>query len=67
MATIFVAVNAQAHVSSVNDAIVRVAIYLTLGFTVASGIHYLLTLPQRAGQHSSDEAAPVTSESAKRE
>ncbi|MGD0697835.1 MAG: CDP-alcohol phosphatidyltransferase family protein [Terriglobia bacterium] len=67
MATIFVAVNAQAHVSSVNDAIVRVAIYLTLGFTVASGIHYLLTLPQRAGQRSSDEAAPATSESAKRE
>lgn len=67
MATIFVAVNAQAHVSPVNDAIVRVAIYLTLGFTVASGIHYLLTLPQRAGQRSSDEAAPATSESAKKE
>ncbi len=67
MATIFVAVNAQAHVSSVNDAIVGVAIYLTLGFTVASGIHYLLTLPQRAGQRFSDEAAPATSESAKRE
>lgn len=56
MATILVAVNAQAHVSAATLVSVRVGVYFTLGFTVASGIHYLLTLQTRAGQEPSQEA-----------
>jgi len=62
MATIFVAVYAQARISAVTGAMVRVAVYLTLGFTVASGIHYLVTLPSRAGQRASQDSSPVPSE-----
>ena len=56
MATILVAVNAQAHVSAATLISVRLGVYCTLGFTVASGVHYLVTLQTRAGQEASNEA-----------
>lgn len=63
MATIFLAVNSQAYVSPMNVALVRVAVYFTLGFTVASAIHYLLTLPRLAGQRSPDAPPTAAQES----
>jgi len=63
MATILVAVNAQAHVSAATLVSVRVGVYFTLGFTVASGIHYLVTLQTRAGQEPSGESAVGNRES----
>jgi cardiolipin synthase len=55
MATILVAVNAQAHVSTATLVSVRLGVYFTLGFTAASGIHYLVTLQTRAGPEPSRE------------
>jgi cardiolipin synthase len=48
MVTIFVAVYSQAHTSFAAHAVVRMAIYFTLAFTIASSVHYLIT--QRTGQ-----------------
>jgi len=56
MATILVAVYSQASVSTISHAMVRVSVYLTFGFTIASGVHYLLTLPNRIGQRPAEES-----------
>jgi len=60
MATIFVAVYSQAHASFATYAVVRLAIYLTLGFTIASSVHYLVT--QSTGQRSAEKIEAATSE-----
>ena len=65
MATIFVAVYSQAHSTSAAQEVVHVAIYFTLGFTLASSIHYLIT--QSTGQRSSERVAPVTSRAVEHE
>lgn len=62
MATIFVAVYSQAHATFATQAVVHLAIYLTLAFTLASSVHYLVT--QRTGQRSTERIAPATSEAA---
>ena len=60
MATIFVAVYSQAHASFATYTVVRLAIYLTLGFTIASSVHYLIT--QSTGQRSAEKIEAATSE-----
>lgn len=52
MATIFVAVYSQAHATFATFAVVRLAVYLTLGFTLASSVHYLII--QSTGHHTAD-------------
>jgi cardiolipin synthase len=60
LATIFVAVYSQVHVTFATHAVVHLAIYLTLAFTIASSVHYLVT--QSTGQRSAEKVAAVTSE-----
>ncbi len=61
MATIFVAVYSQAVVSSATHLAVQIAIYFTMAFTLASGLHYLFTLQKRLAQHPPDSSSAVTS------
>ncbi len=68
VATVFMAMSWQARVPLVTPVSVRLSIYLTAVFTVASGIHYLV-ISQRRYDHSSSEAvaaAPVPVEQAHR-
>ena len=65
MATIFIAVTSQIHFSFLTHVLVRLAIYLTLGFTLASSLHYLITVQQRSGQRSMEEPPAASASDAK--
>ncbi|HEV2350720.1 MAG TPA: CDP-alcohol phosphatidyltransferase family protein [Terriglobia bacterium] len=67
MLTIFVAVYAQARISSVTHFAVHLSVYFTLGFTLASAFHYLVTVQKRIAVHPAEEVAAPTSEKAKTE
>jgi cardiolipin synthase len=49
--TVFAAVSFQAHVPFVPAGLVRICVYLAAALTVASGIHYVIVVRNRYGQH----------------
>jgi cardiolipin synthase len=59
VATIFAAVCHRAHVPYINSEVVTLCIYLAAGFTLASGLHYLIAVRQRNGRHEAEN--PVES------
>jgi cardiolipin synthase len=61
MVTIFVAVYSQARGSEASHMAVRIAIYFTLAFTLASAFHYLITVQKRVGPHPTENATSATS------
>jgi cardiolipin synthase len=65
MATIFLAVTAQAHVSFATHLLVRIAVDFTGALTVASGLYYLMTLQTRAAQRPAEEVSQDHSAEAK--
>lgn len=65
MLTIFVAVYAQARISSATHFAVHLSVYFTLGFTLASAFHYLVTVQKLIAAHPAVEVAAVTSEKPK--
>ncbi|HLY59708.1 MAG TPA: CDP-alcohol phosphatidyltransferase family protein [Terriglobia bacterium] len=65
MLTIFVAVYSQARASSPAEFAVHLSVYFTLGFTLASAFHYLVTVQKRIAAHPADGAAITTSEEPK--
>ena len=67
MLTIFVAVYSQARASSPAQFAVHLSVYFTLGFTLASAFHYLLTVQKRIAVHPADGAAIATPEEPKAE
>ena len=54
ISTVFAAVSFQAHVPFVPWGLVRICVYLTAALTAASGIHYLVVVRKRHGQHASE-------------
>jgi cardiolipin synthase len=52
--TVFAAVSFQAHVPLVPWGLVQICVYLAAALTVASGIHYLVVVRKRHGQHASE-------------
>jgi cardiolipin synthase (CMP-forming) len=64
MLTIFAAVYSQARITPGTHFAVHLAVYFTLGFTLASAFHYLVTVQKRIATHPTDEAA-ATSEQPK--
>jgi cardiolipin synthase len=67
MLTIFVTVYSQAFTSLPSQIAVRLSVYLTLGFTLASGFHYLLTIQKRIAAHPADGSAITTTGESKAE
>jgi cardiolipin synthase len=55
MATIFAAVSYQAQVPHIGAELVRIFVYLTAALTLASGVHYLIVVRQRYGQHEGED------------
>jgi cardiolipin synthase len=49
--TVFAAVSFQAHVPFVPGGLVRICVYLAAALTIASGIHYVIVVRNRYGQH----------------
>ena len=66
VATVFLALGFEAHVPLVTHTLVRVSIYLTAAFTVASGIHYLMVVRHRSVHQPSEQvaSAPAPTEKA---
>ena len=60
--TVFAAVSFQAHVPFVLGGLVRICVYLAAALTVASGIHYVIVVRNRYGQHASEQAGAASSE-----
>jgi cardiolipin synthase len=57
--TVFAAVSFQAHVPFVLGGLVRICVYLAAALTVASGIHYVIVVRNRYGQHASEQAGEI--------
>jgi cardiolipin synthase len=60
---VFAAVAYQVHVPLATGRLVEVLAYLVAGFTVASGVHYLMVAQRRYGHHEAEDASVGTSSS----
>jgi cardiolipin synthase (CMP-forming) len=59
VATVFVAVAYQVHVSLMTRLVLEVSTYLVAVFTVASGVHYLVIVQRRYGHHEQENPSPA--------
>jgi len=59
VATVFAAVSFQAHVPFVPEGLVQICVYLAAALTVVSGIHYVIVVRKRYGQHASEQAGEI--------
>ena len=59
VATVFAAVSFQAHVPFVRGGLVQICVYLAAALTVVSGIHYVIVVRKRYGQHASEQAGEI--------
>jgi cardiolipin synthase len=59
VATVFMAVSFQAHVPFVPGGLVQICVYLAAALTVVSGIHYVIVVRKRYGQHASESAGEI--------